>query len=57
MPEDATSGGSKAAEADRVPDLNEDDLRKLCDLVYRLLRDEIVIEKERRGAPPLRDRR
>ena len=57
MAESQASSSSRAAEADRVPDLDAGQLRQLTELVYRLIKDQAILEKERRGAGFVRDRR
>lgn len=44
----------KAAESERVPDLDPRQEEQLTDLVYRILRNEIMRERERSGEHPVR---
>ena len=50
MSESQAPSGSPVAEADRVPDLDEKQLRRLTELVYRPMRDQVLLEQERRGS-------
>ena len=44
----------EGAESERVSDLNAREEEQLTDLVYRLLRNEIMRERERSGERPIR---
>jgi hypothetical protein len=44
----------EAAESDRVPDLDPRQEDQLTDLVYRLLRNEVMRERERSGERTVR---
>jgi len=44
----------EAAQSERVPDLDPRQEEQLTDLVYRLLRNEILRERERSGERPVR---
>lgn len=57
MSESQPTGTGGAAQAETVPELEPRQFEQLTDMVYRLLRDEMLLELERRGAPSLRDRR
>ncbi len=57
MSESQPSGTSNAAEGEMVPEMEPKEFEQLAEMVYKLLRDEMLIELERRGAPTIRDRR
>lgn len=48
---------SSDAGSDRVPDLDEKQLRRLTELVYRLIKDQVILDRERRGVGFVKDRR
>jgi hypothetical protein len=57
MSESQPAGTADAAQAEMVPELEPKQFELLTEMVYRLLRDEMLLEVERRGAPSIRDRR
>jgi hypothetical protein len=57
MAESRISSSTNAASADKVPDLDDAQLRRLTELVYRLIRDQVVLENERRAAGSHSERR
>jgi hypothetical protein len=57
MSESQPSGKSNAAQAEMVPELDPKQFEQLMEMVYKLLRDEMLLELERRGAPSIKDRR
>jgi hypothetical protein len=58
MAESQPSGTPDAASSgEKVPELEPKEFEQLTEMVYRLLRDEMLLELERRGAPSIRDRR
>lgn len=57
MSESQPSGGSRGAQGETVPELEPKEFEQLAEMVYKLLRDEYLLELERRGAPSIRDRR
>jgi hypothetical protein len=57
MAESQPTGASDAAQGEMVPELDPKQFEQLAEMVYVLLRDEIRLELERRGASPLDNRR
>lgn len=57
MPEDQPSGASAAENGEMVPELDPKQFEQLAEMVYRMLRDEMLLELERRGASTARNRR
>ncbi|HEY7467287.1 MAG TPA: hypothetical protein VIB47_11415 [Dehalococcoidia bacterium] len=57
MAEGQPTGASDAGQGDMVPELEPKQFEQLAEIVYRMLRDEMLLELERRGAPSVRDRR
>ena len=57
MSESQPSGGAPAAQGETVPELEPKEFEQLAEMVYKLIRDEYLLELERRGVPPMRDRR
>ena len=57
MPEDQPSGASAAENGEMIPELDPKQFEQLAEMVYRMLRDEMLLELERRGASTARNRR
>ena len=57
MSESQPSGGSRPAQGETVPELEPKEFEQLAEMVYKLMRDEYLLELERRGASSMRDRR
>lgn len=57
MSESQPSGGPGAAKGETVPELDPKQFEQLAEMVYKLMRDEYLLELERRGAPSMKDRR
>ncbi|HWC28775.1 MAG TPA: hypothetical protein VG845_01725 [Dehalococcoidia bacterium] len=57
MAESDPSGETGAALTETVPEPDPKQFEQLTEMVYRLLRDELLVELERRGAPTITDRR
>jgi hypothetical protein len=52
MTEEGSSAETEAANGEQVPELDAKDLEKLCEMVRRLVMDELRLERERSGALP-----
>ena len=55
--ESQVSAKRGAGGTEKVPDLDDAQLRQLTEMVYQLIRDQVILEKERRGGNLVRDRR
>jgi hypothetical protein len=54
MAESQPGQGPDAPEGEPVPDLDERQLLELTELVYKLMREEIILSSERSGQRPIR---
>jgi hypothetical protein len=52
MSESTAAPGSNQGDDTRVPDLDARELEKLAELVYRLMKEDLVLQKERSGSLP-----
>jgi hypothetical protein len=57
MSESQPSSGAQAAQGETVPELEPKEFEQLAEMVYKLMRDEYLLELERRGAASVRERR
>jgi hypothetical protein len=54
MSESQPTEQTPAADEERVPDLDPHQVEQLTDLVYRLMRAEVVLDRERSGERSIR---